>query len=70
MAAGRAGIFVVDISDPADRTVVGSWDSPGIAEAVAVVGTILFVADGPYGLRVVSAETMLPPQWRWAGPSP
>jgi len=35
VAAGDAGIYVVDVSDPANPTVVGSWDSPGFAAKVA-----------------------------------
>lgn len=50
VAAGGAGLRVVNISDPEYPVETGSWDSPGYAEAVAVAGNIVYLADGPYGL--------------------
>ncbi len=52
VAAGGAGLRVVDISNPAFPTEVGFWDSRGYAEGVAVAGKTAYLADGPYGLRV------------------
>ena len=41
---------------PADPVEVGAWDSPGYAEGVAVAGNVVYLADGPYGLRVVDVS--------------
>ena len=38
VAAGGAGLRVVDVSDPAHPIEIGIWDSPGYAEGVAVAG--------------------------------
>jgi len=53
VAAGGAGLRVVDISNPTHPTEAGAWDSPGYAEGVAIADNIAHIADGPYGLRVV-----------------
>ncbi len=53
VAAGDAGLLVVDVSVPSAPQEIGSWDSPGYAEGVAVAGAIAYLADGPYGLRLV-----------------
>ncbi|MBN2386777.1 MAG: right-handed parallel beta-helix repeat-containing protein [Anaerolineales bacterium] len=53
VAAGSAGLRVVDISDPAHPVEIGAWDSPGYAEGVVVVGHTAYLADGPYGLAIV-----------------
>jgi hypothetical protein len=61
VAAGKAGLRVVDISDPFHPTELGAWDSPGNSEGVAVAGTTVFLADGPYGLRVLDASNPAKP---------
>jgi hypothetical protein len=53
VAAGGAGLRVVDISDPANPIELGAWDSPGYAEGVAVAGDSAYLADGPYGLWTI-----------------
>jgi hypothetical protein len=53
VAAGGAGLRVIDVSDPALPTEIGAWDSRGYAQGVAVAEAIAYVADGPYGLRLV-----------------
>ncbi len=58
VAAGGAGLYIVDISDPANPAVVGSYDTPGYAESVTVAGKYAYVADGPAGLRVVDIEDL------------
>lgn len=56
VAAGGAGLRVLDVADPAHPIEIGSWDSPGYAEGVAVAGSTVYLADGPYGLRVVDVS--------------
>jgi len=56
VAAGSTlGLQVHDAADPSDTyTPLNRFDTPGTAEAVAVVGGIAFVADGPAGLQVIN----------------
>lgn len=53
VAAGASGLHVVDLSDPTNPSVIGTWDSPGSAESVTVDGTIAYLADGPFGMRIL-----------------
>jgi len=51
------GLRVVDVSDPANPTEVGFYDTPGYAYGVAVAGGYAYVADGEDGgLRVVDVS--------------
>ena len=49
VAAGAAGLVVVDVADPATPQIVASFDTPGNANDVRVVGTRAYVADGRRG---------------------
>lgn len=53
VAAGSAGLQVVDVTDRSAPLVVGSYDTPGNANDVKVVGDVAFVADGASGLQVI-----------------
>jgi len=61
VAAGGAGLRVVNISDPTHPTEVGAWASRGYAEGVAVAGNVAFLADGPYGLRLIDVSNPAQP---------
>lgn len=56
VAAGGAGLQVVDITNPLAPAVIGAWNSPGFTEGVAVSGSVAYLADGSYGLRVVDVS--------------
>lgn len=45
VAAGAAGLQVVDVSDHSAPTIVASSDTPGIAFDVRVIGDLAYVAD-------------------------
>jgi hypothetical protein len=52
------GALAEPLDDPID---LGSFDTPGEAYGVAVVGTRAYVADGVFGLRVIDvANPSLP----------
>jgi hypothetical protein len=53
VAAGGAGLYTIDISNPACPTIIGNYDTPGYAEGVTVADQYAYVADGPGGLRIV-----------------
>jgi uncharacterized protein (TIGR03437 family) len=52
VAAGGAGLRVVDIATPSKPVEVAAFDTPGYAEGVVVSGNFVYLADGPYGLRI------------------
>lgn len=62
VAAGDAGLRVIDVSNPARLQEVGAWDSPGYAESVAISGTLAALADGPYGLQVLDVSDPATPR--------
>jgi hypothetical protein len=56
LAAGGAGLRIVDVSDPTRPVEIGVWDSSGYAEGVAVSGNVVYLADGPLGLRILDVS--------------
>lgn len=54
VAAGSAGLRVVDVSDPTAPTIVGVLDSPGNGNDVRVSGPCAYLADGSAGLQVIN----------------
>jgi hypothetical protein len=57
MAVGNTGIYIVDLTNPAAPSVMGSYNTPGTAFAVALdsTGTLAYVADGSLGhLQIVN----------------
>lgn len=62
VAAGAAGLRIVNISNPALPVEVGHWESAGFAESVAVSGETVYLANGPYGLRTISVTDPAQPQ--------
>lgn len=53
VADADAGLLVLDMTDPAAPTSVGSCDTPGFARSLAIVGLYVFVADGESGLQII-----------------
>lgn len=55
LASPGSGLRVVDVSNPSDPEVVGSYQPPGggAAVGVAVAGNLAYVASGAAGLRIV-----------------
>jgi hypothetical protein len=54
VAAGMAGLVVVDASNPAFPVIKGSLDTrPGNANDVRVVGNLAYVANGSTGLKII-----------------
>ncbi|MEJ2354064.1 MAG: hypothetical protein P8Y03_30175, partial [Anaerolineales bacterium] len=49
----RAGLQVVDVSDPSAPTRLGEIDTPGEAVGVALEGNYAYIADGGQGLSIV-----------------
>ncbi len=56
MAKGASWLQIVDISDPSAPVQVGSYETSGVAQDVAVSGTLAYVADRNAGLEVIDVS--------------
>src|SRR5262249_29296678 len=63
VAAGVAGLQVVNVTDRRAPRIVGSLDTPGNANDVRVVGNRAYIADGPAGLQIIDVTDPTRPQW-------
>ena len=61
VAAGSAGLQVVDVSNRANPSIVASRSLPGNANDVVVVGGYAYVACGNGGLQIVNVQNPLTP---------
>lgn len=61
VAAGSAGLAVVDVSDPQTPRLHGAVDTPGNANDVRVDAGFAYVADGAAGLTVVDVRNPAAP---------
>jgi hypothetical protein len=62
VAAGSAGLVVVDVSTPTAPVVIATVDTPGNANDVRVLGNRVYVADGPAGLRIFDVTNPAAPE--------
>ena len=61
VAAGSAGLQVVDVGDRTAPRIVGVYDTAGNAHGLQVVGTIAYVADRSAGLSIIDVSNPLIP---------
>jgi hypothetical protein len=54
VAAGAAGLQIVDVTDRTAPRITGAYDTAGNADDVRVVGTTAYIADGTNGLVIVN----------------
>lgn len=62
LALGRAGLAIVDVSNPEAPLQLSIFDTPGDAKAVAVSGRYAYLADGDQGLWLVDISQLSSPQ--------
>ncbi len=62
ITVGVAGLHIVDISSPAQPSLLGSCDTLGYAENVFIEGSYAYVADGWSGLTVLDISDETSPQ--------
>jgi subtilisin family serine protease len=63
VAAGSAGLGILNIADPQNPVLAGSCGTGGTANDVAISGNYVYVADGANGLAIIDATTPASP-WR------
>jgi len=56
IACGRAGLRIIDVTDPDQPQEMGSVDTPGAAFDVVVSGNVAYVADDQGGLRMIDVS--------------
>jgi hypothetical protein len=61
IAAGSAGLQVVDVSDPDHPAITGSLALPGDAIDIRIRGTLAFIAAGTAGLQIVDITDPIAP---------
>ena len=57
VAAGEAGLAIVNIGNPTLPNVLYTLDTPGSANGVAVSGAYAYVADGASGLQILDVSS-------------
>jgi hypothetical protein len=62
LAAGGAGLRIVDVANPDSPREIGYYDTLGSANAVFVRENYAFVADGQEGLRVIDVSNPAAPR--------
>ena len=56
VAAGSAGLLVIDVSSRGAPELVGIYDTPGRATGVAAQDSLVYVADGEAGLQIIDVS--------------
>ena len=56
IATYESGLQIVSVRDPKQPEIIGSVDTPGDANSVAVSGETAYIADGDGGLQIVSVR--------------
>jgi hypothetical protein len=62
LAIGKAGLAIIDISDPDEASLITVYDTAGVARDVAVQDGFAFIADGDGGVLVVDVVDPRSPQ--------
>jgi len=63
IADGRAGLIIINATDPGNLAIVGEYDTDYYANAVYVSGEKAYVADGDGGIEVVNVSDPSEPQY-------
>ena len=58
LAAGTAGLRVIDVADPSKPVEIGSYDTPGRAYSLAVAGDYAYLMDGDLRIIDISDPTV------------
>src|SRR5262245_4924879 len=61
VVAGKAGLFIYDVSAPSQPVLLGSLPTPGAALRVAVSGRYAYIAAQSSGLRIIDAGEVSQP---------
>lgn len=75
VAAGTAGLHIIDVSDPRQPFIISSYDTPGFANSLFVLDDYVYLAAGGAGLLIidvsdpttpVNVSVSETPGWDWS----
>ena len=75
VAAGTAGLHIIDVSDPRQPFIISSYDTPGFANSLFVLDDYVYLAAGGAGLLIIDvSDPTIPinvsvsetPGWDWS----
>ncbi len=61
LADDTSGLVIIDVSNPATPTLVGTYNTVGNARGIDVVGYLAYVADGSPGLAIINVSNPASP---------
>ncbi len=61
VAYGTEGLRIIDVANPANPTLLGTFNTPGDARGVVVNGNYAYVADRDAGVRVINVSNPASP---------
>ncbi|ODS23272.1 hypothetical protein AB835_09635 [Candidatus Endobugula sertula] len=56
VAAGSAGLVIIDVTDRSAPLIIGQLDTDGTAIDVKVSGNLVYLADGEAGIKIIDAS--------------
>jgi len=56
LGVGKTGVVVVDLKDPEKLNEISSLDTFGTVYSLQVLGSYIYLADGPDGLKILSTD--------------
>lgn len=60
----ESGLQIIDVTEPSDPHIVGSYDTPGLATHIAIAGQTAFVADHRAGgLQIIDVTNKVSPRF-------
>lgn len=62
VCCGDGGLVILDVSNPSVPTVIGSLDTRGYTEGVALCGDYAVLADGPQGVQIADIADLANPR--------
>ncbi len=54
LATGDSGLQIINIFNPSEPILMGTYDTDGYASGVSVIGNYAYVADGNEGLQIIN----------------
>ena len=63
VACGSGGLQILDVSNPSAPVILGSYDTRGFTEGVALFNQYVVLADGPQGVQILDVSNPKSPRY-------